>query len=827
MAYSAGDRLGPYEILSLLGKGAMGEVFRAHDSRLRRDIAIKTSTQRFNERFEREARAIAALNHPNICTLHDIGPDYLVMELVEGSAPKGPLPLDAALRIAGQIADALEAAHEKGIIHRDLKPANVKVTPAGLVKVLDFGLAKQVQEVVQDGSTLTMGLTQPGTALGTPAYMSPEQAQGKEVDKRADVWAFGVLLYELLAGHRPFQGDSVQATLAGVLAKEPDLGKCPSRVRPLLRACLKKDPNERLSNIGDWRLLLEEEEAARSASPRSYGLVPWAVAAVGVALAAYGLFRSVPNGKPSALVRFTVPIPGGDAASTMFALSPDGTKLAINSAEGGKFRLSVRPLDEIDTRLLPGTDGARWPFWSPDGKQIAFFAEGKLKTILASGGEPIVVTDVEPTVIGGTWSREGVIVFSQSRALYKVDERGGKPELLYPANSKVLQNPEFLPDGRHLLFLSIGEGTQIGSIDGAPSVRILQDLSRATYSPDGYLLFTRQSRLTAQAFDAETQTLTGSAIPITRETVRNNSGSPTLSAGEGGSVAYQTLGLEQFAWVDRTGIVRERVGSPQNWSSFRLSSDQTSVAFDVASVQGSETTFDVSILDLKRGTQERLTSNGKAQVPVFSPTDARQVAFSSRRTGRFNPYVADGSGNERLAADLGTSGGYPTDWSPDGKYLLWWGDEDLWIVPVDGKSKPYPFAQSRFGEFDGSFSPDGNWIAYASNETGRYEVYLQRFPSDGKRFTVSSEGGRTPSWRHDGKELYYLASDGRLTAVPITIQGSDVQFGKPNSLFPVNPRYFRAYEPSLDGQRFLVSVPTSSTDASVTMLLHWPQLLSK
>ena len=384
MPLQPGDKLGPYEIISSIGKGGMGEVYKAHDPRLRRDVAIKVSAARFNERFEREARAVAALNHPNICTLYDIGPDYLVMELVEGSSPNGPLPLDEALRIAGQVAAALEAAHEKGIIHRDLKPANTIITPGGLVKVLDFGLAKILREPGPDGSTVTIGLTQAGTTLGTPAYMAPEQAMGNEVDKRSDVWAYGVLLYELFTGDRAFKGDSVQSTLAAVLTKEPPLDKLPARVRRLLRACLKKDPRDRLSHIGDWRLLLDEADGNVPAAHAAKSWTPWLAAAALVALGVFGLLRlTAPSAQP-AVVQFGVPIPGGIARNAMLALSPDGRTIAISASEEGKFRLRVRRLDSLETRLLPDADGARFPFWSPDGRQIGFFADGKLKSILAA-----------------------------------------------------------------------------------------------------------------------------------------------------------------------------------------------------------------------------------------------------------------------------------------------------------------------------------------------------------------------------------------------------------------------------------------------------------
>jgi eukaryotic-like serine/threonine-protein kinase len=835
MPLSIGEKLGHYEILSLLGKGGMGEVYKAHDPRLRRDVAIKVSAARFNERFEREAHAIAALNHPNICTLYDIGPDYLVMELVEGSSPKGPLPLDEALRIAGQIAAALEAAHEKGIVHRDLKPANVKITPGGLVKVLDFGLAKIVRKASPDGSTVTMGLTEAGSALGTPAYMAPEQAQGNEVDRRADVWAFGVLLYELLTGHRAFKGDSVQATLAAVLTKEPPLDKLPPRVRRLLRACLKKDPRERLSNIGDWRFLLDElldEDAPVQAAPARRSWVPWAIAVVGVALGGFGLYRFTSAGTgTSSLISFNVPIPGGGGAEAMFALSPDGQNLAIASPEKGQIHLWVRPLDGLEARLLPGAEGARYPFWSPDGKQIGFFADGKLKKVSPGGGDPTVVADVGMGVDGGTWGSQGVIVFAIDNGLFKVEETGGNPVSLAQRTGSP-RNPEFLPDGRHFLYANRDGGIQVSSLDGVAPKQILPDFSRAVYA-DGNLLFRRQGRLVAQPFDAATLTASGAAVPVTKEIVINSPQMRTtvlFSVAGSRVLAYQAQVLEQLVWVDRTGTMKEKVGPPNEWANFRLSPDQNKIAMDISIFQGADSGRDVALFDLVRGTQERLTSDPEADlVPIFSPRGDR-IVFTSRRMGRFNPFITSAPNQEKLVVDLGMPNGYPLDWSPDEKHILWWMDGDLWIVPVSGSEKPYAYVHTRFDEHDGVFSPDGHWVTYVSNESGRNELYLESFGADArKRYTVSSQGGTGPAWRRDGKELFFVAGDGRLTAVPVTMNGADVQLGRAESLFPVSPTTFfhRAYEVSKDGQQFLIATPAQAGGAAITVVLNWQAGLKK
>jgi Tol biopolymer transport system component/aminoglycoside phosphotransferase (APT) family kinase protein len=841
--------IGQYEVLSFLGAGGMGEVYRARDPRLGREVAIKILPETFAQdpehraRLEREAQMLAALNHPHIAQVYGFERAHsssgsgertthvLVMELVEGETltrvlEKGSLPVNVALRHAAQIADALAAAHARGIVHRDLKPGNVMITSSGLVKVLDFGLAKRISEPSTDGSTTTMGLTQAGTAIGTPAYMAPEQAQGQPVDKRADVWAFGAILYELLTGHSAFKGDSVHATLAAVLAKEPDVNEVPWRVRRLLRACLKKDPQERLSSVGDWRFLLDDDSAGVPSRPGRVRWIPWAMAAAVMALGVFGLLRfTAPSAQPT-VVRFGVPIPGGIAGDAMLALSPDGRRIAISAVEEGKFRLRVRPLDSLETRLLPGADGARFPFWSPDGKQIGFFADGKLKTILEAGGEPVAITEVDPTILGATWGTQGVIVFSQARELYKVNEKGGMPERLYKPDAGILFDPEFLPDGNHVLW--VNNGVFLGSLDRKPPVRLLPDHSRTVYSPDGYLLFVRQGRLTAQRFNLKTLALTGEALSVTREPVVNNLLSPALSAARGGALAYVEKAPEQLAWVDRTGSITEKVGPPQDWYNFRLSADESKVVF-ASLAPGQDVIRDVTVFDLRRATRERLTSEAKhSMVPVFSP-DGKYVAFTSNRTGRFNPYITDGSNREKLVIDMQLEGGYPTDWSPDGKSLLYWGNEDLWIVPVDGKEKPYTLAKTRFEERAGSFSPDGKWVAYSSNESLRYEIYLTPFPAgNGKRYTVSNQGGTSPAWRRDGKEIYFVSGDGRLTAAPVTIHGSDVQFGRAESLFPVDSSDFnRAYEPSRDGQRFLITMPAAPGGAAFTVLLNWTQALGK
>ncbi len=633
----------------------------------------------------------------------------------------------------------------------------------------------------------------------------------------------------------------MQATLAAVLTKEPPLDKLPARVRRLLRACLKKDPRERLSHIGEWRFLLDEsldDDAPVQAAPgRRSSLVPswvpWAIAVVAVALSAFGLYRFTSAGTgTSSLISFNVPIPGGGGGETMFALSPDGQNLAIASQEKGQIHLWVRPLDGLEARLLPGAEGARYPFWSPDGKQIGFFADGKLKRVPLAGGDPTVVADVGNAgniVNGGTWGSQGVIVFATDNNLYTVEETGGNPAPL-AQGIRLPRNPEFLPDGRH--FLYVNGGIQVGSLDGAAPKQILPDLSRAVYT-GGNVLFRRQGRLMAQPFDAATLTLSGAAVPVTRENVINSPfmRSTVLFSVAGSRVlAYQAQSLEQLVWVDRTGTMKEKVGPPNEWNNFRLSPDQNKIAMDITIFQGGDSGRDIALFDLVRGTQERLTSDPEEDLaPIFSPRGDR-IVFTSRRMGRFNPFITSAPNQEKLVVDLRMPNGFPLDWSPDEKHILWRA-EGLWIVPVSGSEKPYAYVHSRFDERDGVFSPDGHWVTYVSNESGRSEVYLESFPADaGKRYTVSSQGGTGPAWRRDGKELFFVAGDGRLTAVPVTMNGADVQLGRAESLFLVSPSTFfhRSYEVSKDGQQFLIATPAQAGGAAITVVvLNWQAALKK
>ena len=859
MPLSVGDLLGPYEILAPLGAGGMGEVYRAHDTRLRRDVALKISAERFSERFEKEARAIAALNHPNVCTLHDVGPNYLVMELVEGQTlaerlKQGAIPIDEALTIAKQIADALEAAHEKGITHRDLKPGNIILKPDGVVKVLDFGLAKMggTPAVQSENSPTLTGATQAGVILGTAAYMAPEQARGKEVDRRADIWAFGVVLYETLTAHKLFQGDDLSEVLASVIKDEPKLERLPTKVQRLLRSCLQKDPKQRLQAIGDWRLLLEEKPEA--AKPSSRGWLPWGVAAVAaLALAALAFihFRETP---PEARLLSTTMLPP-EGASFNFgseynppAISPDGRRIVFGARSGDKSQLWVRPLDSPVAQPLAGTENAAFPFWSPDSKTLAFFADGKLKRIDVAGGPALTIADA-PSPRGGAWSPDDVIVFSPNYpgALQRVTAAGGTPSpatALAAANDRSHRFPWFLPDGRHFLFADqIQQGTsdailRIASLDSKDVITVGPANSNAVYAK-GYLLFLREHTLMAQPFDAQHLATTGDALPI-GERVQSVLGAGAVgvfSVSRDGLLAYQTGSggsAPQLTWFDRKGKPVGMLGEPGDIGSLEFSPDRKSVAVSLSGPSA-----DLWIYEVARGLRTRFTFNpGAARFPVWSP-DGRKIIYSSNQKGHFDLYrkSADLNGTEEVLYEDGANK-EPTSWSPDGKFLLFNREDpktlrDIWVLPLTPDSpgaKPFPFLQTPGNEGFARFSPDGNWVAYGSEESKRVEIYVAPFPGPGGKRQVSTAGGALPRWRADGRELFFVAlDDGMLTAAEVAVKGSSIEVGTVRSLgIPTAPGRGWMYDVSADGQRFLVPTPPEQkTPAPLTLVYNWPLLLKK
>jgi Tol biopolymer transport system component len=874
MALAPGTQLGAHQILAAIGSGGMGEVYRARDTRLGRDVAIKVSSDRFSERFEREARAIASLNHPNICTLHDIGPNYLVMELIEGDTLEGPLPLDTAIDYAGQIAAALEAAHEKGIVHRDLKPANIKITSGGVVKVLDFGLAKTAigSSLPDDSPTALNAQTQTGVILGTAAYMSPEQARGKPVDKRSDIWAFGCVLYEMLTGRRLFEGDTVQESLAAVLKDEPDLSRAPASVQPLLRRCLQKDPRRRLRDIGDAMALLEErpvQSPAETSRHRTRWLWPGLAAAMTLMTVAAGLalwapWRTTPE---TEVTRFQIAPPEKHDFSLYLDLSPDGRKLLFTAqSPDGRIRLWVRDMDSLTARQLPGTEitnGFGSPIWSPDNRFIAFLDGGLLKKVDASGTtSPVMLAEVGTNVGRGTWG-DGFILLGSRAAnpILKVSDAGGTATAvtsLNSANGELTHGfPVLLPDGRHFLYHRGGSGTDqqtqgiyVGSVDlkpeDQPSERLLATYSQAVYVPSpnsevGQLLFMSKpnGQLLAQPFDANRRVLIGSAVPVAERLGRTGGtyGYGFFSASANGSLAYRTISENRLSWVDRQGKLLEPVTEVGVSGFLRISPDGKRLALD----RPSRGNPDIWLFDLERGVDSPITFDPASEdFAIWSPTSDR-IVFRSPRNGGPDLYLkaADGTGADQLLVDSDRDK-WPDDWSPDGRYLMYEeiaadGKEDLWLVPMDGDRKPIVWIQSPFRESFPQFSPDGRWIAYQSDESGKYEVYVRPFTPPGTSATnsvaayqVSSGGGERPLWNKGGKELIYVGANRALTAVDVTTNPR-FQTGPPKSLFQLTAGIgVRDVALHNDGQRILMPIPIEGGARTlITIIQNWQAALKR
>jgi serine/threonine protein kinase len=837
---TAGSKLGPYQIVSPVGRGGMGEVWKAIDPRLNREVAIKISAEQFTDRFEREAQAIAALNHPNICTLFDVGPNYLVMELIEGPTladrvAEGPIPLEEALAIAKQIADALEAAHEKNIVHRDLKPGNIKVRPDGSVKVLDFGLAKSGLtnvEVSHDSPTLLHSPTIAGVILGTAAYMAPEQARGKIVDKRADIWSFGVVLHEMLTGKRTFEGEDLTDTLASVVKTDPDLTVIPHKVRRLLAKCLQKDPKKRLRDIGDaWDYLDEAQPATPRPEPmpaKQSRLWPAVAGILALALAALGLrdFYKTPPAQPSVTLQL-------QATSTFVDLSPDSRTLAWVAPNGDTPQIWVRSLSSTESHPLAGTDGASYPFWSPDGAWIAFFSQGKLRKIPVTGGPVQVLCDAADGR-GGTWNKDGVIVFSPSPlgALLRISDQGGTPAVVLNVGTETsgYRFPSFLPDGKHFLF-DRETGLSVGSLDGGQPVHLLPDPVKAVFVPEtpgasqGYLLFTRQNTLIAQGFDSRALTVHGNPVSVAPEVGNGaNAGFGLFTATQSSLVYLSSVGagaLHELAWVDRTGKRLSVAGKANRYQTFSLSQDSRFAALTIGDVSS---TGEVWILDLIRGTQERFAFGPRLMSNAIWGAGGNSLIWTVRgQPWELHRRSLTGGPEEVLATGLNISA---SDLSPDGKWLIYAMEGrdtglDLWEVPLDGDRKPRLVIRSPSRDDLAAFSPDGKWIAWQSAESGRSEVYLQPFPGPGARVQVSTSGGSRPKWRRDGKELFYI-SHAKLIGIPFE-PGAEVRLGTPQSLFRIRVP-LATYSPSSDGQRFLLLDTVGGEETpppQLTVVLNW------
>jgi eukaryotic-like serine/threonine-protein kinase len=862
MPLSAGDKVGPHEILAPLGAGGMGEVYKARDTRLDRIVAIKISRNKFDERFEREARAVAALNHPHICQLYDIGPDYLVMEYVEGQPIRGPMPVEQALRYAEQIADALDQAHRKGIIHRDLKPANILVTKQE-IKLLDFGLAKFRRAVTMDDETVTNALTSKGTILGTLHYMSPEQLEGKEADERSDIYSFGCVLYELITGQRAFEGKSAASLIAAILERTPAPLE-PAGLNRVVETCLAKDPDDRFQTARDLKRALRWAVDLGQAALQTTGLSttghgpvpqrwPWIVATLMTLVAAgiggYSFTRSTP---PPLASRFVVDAPPDRAFTNGFAaaaVSPDGRYLVFDATGGSAApSLWLRPLDSLAARPLPGTEGANFPFWSPDSKSIAFFAGGKLKRVELLGGAPLVLCDAREDLgasVSGTWSRDGIILFGGTSGLRRVPASGGQPVPLTQTDASRQEAghgyPQFLPDGKHFLyFIQSGnpntEGVYAGSLDRPQErIRVVRTNAKAIYAPPisgraGYLLWLREQTLLAERFDPGKLLLVGDPTPVAEDVGLNELQRAAFWMSDAGLLVYRSGGVSgrRLAWMSRDGKRTEQ-GGMGIYNSLRLSPDGKRVAFG----QGLATA-NIWTLEFARSVLTRLTFGTREDFyPVWSP-DGRQIAFSSNQSGVFQIYRKDagGAGQEEQLTS-GPNAKLVNDWSHDGKYLLYTQNDpktslDLWALPLDGDRKPVPVLQSPFVESAGQFSPDGKWIAYHSTESGRFDVYICAFPSSAGKWQISDRGGAIPRWRADGKELFYVSPDLKMMAVTIRASAAGVEAETPRELFTYPaPGFNSPYDVAADGQRFLLAERSEAQGGAppLTVVVNWQAAL--
>jgi eukaryotic-like serine/threonine-protein kinase len=879
-----GMQLGHYTIISAIGKGGMGEVWRALDRKLEREVAIKTLPEEFAKdgdrlsRFEREAKLLASLNHSNIGTIHGLeereGTRFLVLELVEGETladrlNRGAIPVDEALPVAKQIADALEAAHEKGIVHRDLKPANIKITPEGKVKVLDFGLAKifepaRTDDPASSNSPTLMSGSMVGVLVGTAAYMSPEQARGRTTDRSSDIWSFGCVLYEMLTGKQAFAGETITDILGGIVKLDPDWNALPDNlppaVRSLLRRCLRKDRKLRLHDIGDARIEIEEALTAPAAQPVSsatkapvkrvrerlaWGLAGLlAVAAIALAIPAYRYFTPV----ESRAVQFEIPMPEktsfppGAGATPWPSVSPDGRYVAFVLLSNGTQQLWVRSLDSLKTQALAGTEGiGMHAFWSPDSRFIGFFADGKLKKIAVSGGPAQILCDAPLSNSGhGAWGSQDVIVFALNppSTLYRVPAAGGVSEVLRsPDKSRQEAGflfPYFLPNGKDLLFLSQNANPaqseiQSASVDGGASKSLLKVNSRIEYKAPGHLFFARDGTLMVQPFDAKNLALSGEMAPLAQFVANHPTGDAAFGVSDTGTLVYKTDDVgaySQLAWFDRTGKI---LGTEPTEGMFpvnpSISPDGKRIAFR------REETRNIWVRDVVRGTNTRLTFEaGSDSFPVWSP-DGNTIVFASLRNDRTELFrkSSNGAGSEERLNQPATG---VTDWSRDGRFILYWRSEantraDVWVLPTTGEQKAFPVLNSKFAEIRARFSPDAKYIAYVSNESGRNEIYVQTFPTSGGRWQVSVNGGEFVEWRSDGKELFFSTPDRKIMSVDVKA-GSTFEAGVPRVLFEMPNATSPQFAVTPDGQRFLVTIPREQTQtATITTVLNWPALLKK
>ena len=899
MALSAGSRIGVYEITESLGAGGMGEVYRARDTKLNRDVALKILPELFASdpdrlaRFQREAQLLASLNHPHIGAIHGFeetsGVKALVLELVEGSTladriAQSPVPPDEALAIAAQIASALEAAHDRGVVHRDLKPANIKLTPDGTVKVLDFGLAKMLDDGSASASgpsrgalsmspTLSVHATYAGVILGTAAYMSPEQARGRPVDKRADVWAFGCVLFEMLAGARPFDGDDVAEMIGAVIHKEPAWDRLPAstpaNVRLALQRCLQKDPKQRIRDVGDVQLLLSgafESPAATSGPPvthptRRRSQLVTVAAIAGAAVLAAAATWTLMHSAPATLqpMRFGIVTPPTQAFNVQgffrnLAISDDGTHIVY--VGGSESQLFVRAIDQLDAVPLRGVTAAGFPFLSPDGRWVGFFtggAGGEIKKISITGGPAVTLCRYQGTARGASWGRDDTIIFATNdpaTGLLSVPAGGGEPKVLTKPDATHGEQdhlfPAPLPDGRHLLFtISAASGTDAGQI-AVLDLRtnqwktLIRGGSDGQYVDTGLLVYATASSLRAVRFDPVRLDVLGDPMPVVEQVMTLQSGAADFRVSRQGTLVYVAGGspdspglTRSLVWVTRDGREEPVPAPPRAYGLVRLSPDETQAALDVRDQQN-----DIWVWNFQRKTLARLTFDLSFDLsPVWTP-DGKRIAFASARTSQTNLFwqASDGTGTaERLTESPNLQ--IPSSITPDGRSLVLSENSgktgfDLMLFHFDTR-RTEPLIQTSFAESGGEISPDGRWIAYFSNESGQIQVYVRPFPNvnDG-RWLVSAGAGITPVWSRNGRELYYMSTPGAMMAVPVQTTPT---FSAGNAVKLFDGTWFvlpsgRSYDVTADGKRFLMVKPTSggnqnAAPPSITVVLNWTEEL--
>lgn len=884
MAISAGTRLGPYEILASIGAGGMGEVYRARDTRLDRTVAIKvlpshlSSNPDLRQRFEREARAVSSLNHPHICTLHDVGQqdgvDYLVMEYLEGETvadrlKKGPLPSELVLRYGIEMADALGKAHKQGIIHRDLKPGNIILTKSG-AKLLDFGLARfqppAAQSVMSGVSALATeankNLTAEGTIVGTFQYMAPEQLEGRDSDSRTDIFAFGSVLYEMITGQKAFVGKSQASLIAAILEKDPQpiasiQPMTPPALDRVVRTCLAKDPDDRWQSAHDLMSELKwiREGSSQAGVPapvatrrKSRERLSWILALFFfLAAIALGLAYFHIRSQSAPVMRLSI-LPPENTTIESSALSPDGKNLAIVAYDASaKPALWVRPINSMMAKMLPETEDAEMPFWSPDSRMIGFFAGGKMKKIDINSQRPVNLCDAQDAK-GGSWNQDGTIIFAAGTLINRISSDGGQATPITKLEPKEEADrwPYFLPDGRHFLYLSDAYRTEehhlkVGSLDSKDSPRLLSSfVTNVAYSDAGFIVFVRQGGLMAQRFDPAHLQLSGEPFPLAEQVAQAGANHQfDFSVSGNGVLTYRRLNPNsQLAWFDRSGNKLSVVGEPGRIVHLDLSPDEKRVAIE--QLDADNRNGEIWILDLSRGTTSRFTFDPMWDNDAHWSPDGDRIVFGSDRNinGPYeNMYLksSGGGGNDELLLKA-DSYKEPSGWSPDGTLVVFnhstegSNNSDIQLFRFSDR-QVIPYLQTEFNEFSAQFSPDGKWIAYISDESGKPEVYVQSFPVSGAKWQISTGGGAEPRWRRDGKELFFLGGDHKLWAVEMKLDPT-LEPGIPRPLFEVRVKHFASdrydYAVSQDGQRFLINtLPEDASSRNVNLIFNWITELRK